>query len=320
MSDSIVFLDRDTLDAAGDIDFTALNSLGEVILHPVSRAGEIPGRVAGAGIVLTNKAPVDALAMDAAPALKLIQVAATGVNNVDLDAARARGIDVRNVSGYSTPSVVQHTFALMLNLATQAHRYAAEAPLWAESPHFTRLDHPVRELAGKTLGIAGLGAIGRAVARVGEAFGMRVVGLARGDGESPPGDHLRLAKDRFFAEADVISLHCPLTEDTRHLIHAGTLALMKPTAFLVNTGRGDLVDETALIDALRSGRIAGAGLDVLSREPPPSDHPLLDPSIPNLIVTPHTAWSSRESRQRLLDEVVANIRDFRAGGSRNRVA
>lgn len=314
----IVFLDRETLDA-GDIDFSALEMLGSVTYHGVSRPAEVPSRVANTEVILTNKTVIDAAVMEAAPGLRLIQVVATGINNVDMEAARSRGIAVCNVSGYSTPSVAQHTFALLLNLVTNAHRYAAEPRRWAESPIFTRLDYPIGELAGRTLGIAGLGDIGRAVARIGGAFGMRIVGLSR---QGMIGDQTgfdRIPRDRFFAESDVISLHCPLTDETRRLIRKETLEMMKPTAFLVNTGRGPLVDEADLIEALRSGQIAGAGLDVLSIEPPAPDHPLLDPTIPNLVVTPHTAWASRESRRRLLTGVVANLRAFLAGDRLNRV-
>lgn len=314
----IVFLDRDTLDA-GDIDFGALEALGSVTYHGISRPSEIAARVADAEVILTNKTVIDAAAMDAAPGLKLIQVVATGINNVDIEAARSRGIAVCNVSGYSTPSVAQHTFALILNLMTNAHRYAAEPGRWAESPIFTRLDYPIGELAGRTLGIAGLGDIGRAVAGIATAFGMKVVGLSRQGMIGDQTGYDRIPRDRFYAESDVISLHCPLTEETRCLIRDETLNLMKPTAFLVNTGRGALVDEADLIAALRSGRIAGAGLDVLSIEPPAADHPLLDPTIPNLLVTPHTAWASRESRWRLLAGVVENLRAFFAGERLNRV-
>lgn len=316
----IVFLDRDTLDA-GDIDFGPLEAVGPVTYHGITRPADLHARLAGAGIVLTNKVVIDGPAMDAAPDLRLIQVVATGTNNVDLAAARERGIAVCNVSGYSTPSVAQQTFALLLNLVTSTHRLAAEAPRWAESPIFTRLDYPITELAGRTLGIAGLGEIGRAVARIGEAFGMTIVGLGRaGAPAAASDDYPRLPRERFFAECDVISLHCPLTEDNRHLINADTLALMKPTAYLINTGRGPLVDESALLDALRAGRIAGAGLDVLSVEPPAPGHPLLDPALTNLIVTPHTAWASREARRRLFDRVVANLSAFLAGEPLVRVA
>lgn len=309
----LVFLDRSTLDA-GDIDLSPLAALGELACHDITRPADRAARVAGASILLTNKVVIDGPVMDAAPDLTLIQVAATGTNNVDLDAARARGIAVGNVSGYSTPSVAQHVMTLLLNLATHVHRLAAEAPLWAGSPHFTRLDYPIGELAGRTLGIVGLGAIGEAVAHLAEAFGMRVVVLAReGSSHAVSPSRPRLPLDRFLAESDAITLHCPLTDATRHFINAGTLSRMKPGAFLINTGRGPLVDENALLESLRSGHLGGAGLDVLAVEPPPADHPLLAADLPNLLVTPHTAWASREARHRLLDGVVANIQAHLAG-------
>ena len=314
----IVFLDRDTVDAGGDVDFAPLRALGALTLHPVTAPEDLPGRIADAHILITNKVVIDGAAMDAAPSLKMIQVAATGVNNVDLNAARERGIAVCNVSGYSTPGVAQHAFALLLNLATSIHRFASEPQQWPRSPIFTRLDYPITEIAGRTLGIAGLGEIGGSVARIGEAFGMRIVGLARQ--ASQGGEYERVEREAFFAESDVISLHCPLTQSTREMINAETLSWMKPTAFLINTGRGGLIDELALASALRAGGIAGAALDVLSQEPPPPDHPLLEPSVPNLIITPHTAWASRESRTRLMDGVAGNIRGFLDGSPRNRIA
>ncbi len=315
---NIVFLDRDTTDA-NDVDFSKIEALGNLTSFPVTSPDQVAERIASADIVLTNKVVVNGAAMDSAPNLKLIQVVATGVNNVDLDGAKERGITVCNVSGYSTTGVVQHTFALMLNLMTNVHRYAAEPEKWADSPHFTRLDHLVSELAGKTLGIAGLGSIGSAVADVAEAFGMKVVGLARDGSAASDGERPRIEKAKFFAESDVISLHCPLTDATHHLINSETLSIMKPSSFLINTGRGDLVNEPDLITALKSGEIAGAGLDVLSAEPPAADHPLLVGGMSNLLVTPHTAWSSIESRVRLLDGVAANISAFLGGGSENRV-
>lgn len=318
MADSsphLVFLDRSTLDA-GDIDLAPLEALGKLVCHDITLPADRAARVAEASILLTNKVVIDGPVMDAAPKLKLIQVVATGTNNVDLEAARHRGIAVANVSGYSTASVAQHVMTLLLNLATNVHRLAAEAPLWAQSPHFTRLDYPIGELAGRTLGIVGLGAIGTAVAGLAEAFGMEIVVLARegsrAEGKDPE-PWPRLPLGEFLAKADAITLHCPLTEATRHFINAETLARMKAGAFLINTGRGPLVDEAALADALRAGRLGGAGLDVLSVEPPPADHPLLAADLPNLIVTPHTAWASRESRLRLLDGVVANLRAHLAG-------
>ncbi len=320
MSDTLVFLDRATTDR-GDLDFSGVESLGRLVSHSTSTREETRERLAEADIVLTNKAIVGAEEMEAAPNLKLIQVVATGVNNIDLDAARDRGLAVCNVAGYSTEAVAQHVFASLLNLASNVHRYAAEPEKWAQSPIFTRLDHPVVELSGKTLGIVGLGSIGRAVARIGAAFGMEVVAYGR-EGASEEGDIPRLAPDEFFATADAITLHCPLTPETRHFIHAGTLAKMKSGAFLVNTGRGDLVHETDLVAALRKGTIRGAAVDVLTPEPPSADHPFLAAvadGLDNLLVTPHTAWSAVEARQRLLDGVVANIVAFRAGERLNRV-
>ncbi len=320
MSDTLVFLDRSTTDR-GDLDFSALESLGCLVSYPTSTREEIRARLAEADIVLTNKAVLGAEEMDAAPRLKLIQVVATGVNNIDLEAARARALAVCNVSGYSTESVAQHVFASLLNLVTNVHRYAAEPEKWARSPHFTRLDFPVTELAGKTLGIIGLGTIGGAVARIAVAFGMKVVAYARGRTESS-GEIVRLAPDEFFARADAITLHCPLTPETRHLINAATLAKMKPGAVLINTGRGDLVHEGDLVAALQNRRIRAAAVDVLTPEPPAPDHPFLAAvasGLDNLFITPHTAWSSLEARQRLLRSVVANLEAFRNGERVNRV-
>lgn len=318
---NIVFLDTGTADA-GDLDFTELESLGQLTRHDLSQADEIPDRIAEAQIVLTNKTVITREIIEAAPQLKLIQVVATGYNNVDVDAAKNSSIAVCNVSGYSTPSVAQHTLTLLLNLATHVHRYAQEASEWPQSPYFTRLDHPITELAGKTLGIAGMGTIGSLVASIAESMGMKVVCLQREEqASSAPGqtDRPRLNRDEFFTTCDAITLHCPLTPETHHLMNADTLSQMKSSAFLINTGRGDLIDEAALADALQQGEIAGAALDVLSSEPPPADHLLLSADIPHLIITPHTAWASTESRQRLLDGVVKNIQAFLAGESLNRI-
>ncbi|HRQ87353.1 MAG TPA: D-2-hydroxyacid dehydrogenase [Bacteroidia bacterium] len=320
MSETLVFIDRSTTDR-GDLDFTGLESLGRLVSHPTSTREETRLRIADADIVLTNKAIVGPEEMDAAKRLKLIQVVATGVNNIDLEAARERGLAVCNVGGYSTEAVAQHVFASLLNLATSVHRFAAEPGKWAESPIFTRLDHPVSELSGKTLGIVGLGSIGAAVARIGAAFGMRVVAYGR-DGASDAGPIPRLAPDDFFAEADAITLHCPLTPETRHFINAATLAKMKPGAMLINTGRGDLVNEPDLVAALRTGTLRAAAIDVLTPEPPAPDHPFLAAvadGLDNLLITPHTAWSAVEARQRLLDRIVENIQAFRNGEQLNRV-
>jgi len=317
MPENIVFLDRDTTDR-GDLEFGPLEELGEVTYYGQTHPSEVADRIQSAGIVLTNKVVLGPEELDAAQSLELVQVVATGVNNIDLEAAKERGLAVCNVSGYSTESVAQHVFASLLNLVTNVDRFAAEPHKWAESPLFTRLDYPIEELQGQTLGIIGLGSIGKAVARIGAAFGMKVIAYGR-EGATSSGEIPRIAPDEFFASSDVISLHCPLTEDTRHLISEKTLSRMKSTAILINTGRGDLVCEPDLVEALENGTIRAAAIDVLTPEPPPADHPFLAADLPNLFITPHTAWSAREARQRLLDEIVANLVAFRAGENRNRV-
>lgn len=318
----LTFLDSSTL-TRGDIDFAPLESFGALTLHEITPPADTLARCRGFDVVITNKVVLDADTIGALPGLKLILVSATGVNVVDLEAARAHGIPVCNVAGYSTPSVAQHVASLLLTLATNVHRYVAELDQWPRSPIFTRLDHPVVELAGKTCGIVGLGAIGGAFARIAEALGMSVQVLAReGSGHSNRPELPRLPAHEFFPTSDVVSLHCPLTADNEHLINRETLALMKPSAFLLNASRGPLVDSAALAEALRNNRLAGAGLDVLSVEPPPADHPLLAPDLRNrnLLITPHTAWLSLESRQRLLDGLVGNLRAFLEGTPTNRVA
>lgn len=320
-SPNIVFLDAGTTDA-GDLDFSQLKKLGQLTRHDLITPNDITEKIADAQIILTNKTVISKEIIEASPNLRLIQVVATGYNNVDIETAKQRGIAVCNVSAYSTPAVAQHTITLLLNLATNIHSYAAEAEQWPKSPYFTRLNHPIIELAGKTLGIAGMGTIGSLVASIAESLGMNVISLKR-DGQNPPlsdsPKHPRLDRDEFFSTCDAISLHCPLTPETHHLINENTLNQMQNSAFLINTGRGDLIDENALADALRNNKIAAAALDVLSAEPPPVSHVLLSADIPNLIITPHTAWASLESRQRLIDGVVENIKAFLSGESRNRL-
>ncbi|MGE9266633.1 MAG: D-2-hydroxyacid dehydrogenase [Verrucomicrobiales bacterium] len=313
-----VFLDTATLHR-DDIDFSPFSEFGEVVHYQRSRPEEVVERIADAEIIITNKVVIDADKLAAAPKLKLICAAATGVNHLDLEAIKARGISACNVSGYSTQAVAQHAFANILSLATSLHRYAPEAAQWPDSPLFTRLDHPVFELAGETLGIIGLGTIGREVAKIARALGMDVVALAR-EGASASGDIPRLPRAEFFAASRVISLHAPLTPETEKIINAESLALCAPGTLLINTGRGPLIDEQAVADALRSGQLGGAGLDVLSTEPPAPDNPLLAPDLPNLLITPHTAWAAREARQRLIDGLLSNIRGFLAGDLPNRVA
>lgn len=239
-------------------------------------------------------------------------ISATGTNNIDLAAARERGIVVANCHGYGTPSVAQHTLALLLALATRLPDYqqAVRSGRWQQSSQFCLLDFPIVELEGKTLGLLGHGELGGAVARLAEAFGMRVL-LGQLPGRPARADRLPLGE--LLPRVDALTLHCPLTEDTRGMLGAAELALMKPGAFLVNTARGGLVDEQALADALRGGRLGGAATDVLSVEPPRNGNPLLAPDIPRLIVTPHNAWGSREARQRIVGQLAENAEAWKAG-------
>jgi glycerate dehydrogenase len=312
-----VILDRGTFDC-GDIDTEGLEAaLHEWRSHDSTGPGRAADRLDGAQVVVSNKVAVDRAMMERTPTLELIVVAATGTNNVDLAAAAEYGITVCNVRDYATPAVAQHTIALMLALATRLADYRDDvrAGRWQRSPFFCLLDHPIVELRGKTLGIVGYGNLGRAVATAATGLGMEVTVTVRPGSTS--GDGERVPLEQLLPAVDVLTLHCPLTDDTRGLIGAAELAAMKPSAFLVNTARGGIVDEQALADALRNGVIAGAGIDVLANEPPSDEQPLLAGDIPNLIVTPHNAWASRETRQRLADEIAALIGDFRAGRPRN---
>lgn len=315
-----VFLDMDTLDN-GDLDRTPLNeTVTDWIFHAQTAADEVTAHIGDAEVLITNKVMVDGAALRQAAHLKLICVAATGTNNVDLDAASSQGIVVCNVRDYGTASVAEHTIALMLALIRHLPEYAraVERGAWTSARSFSLYDYfPVGELNGRTLGIVGHGVLGGAVARIADCMGMRVL-LSERSGATPrPG---RVAFETVLDEADVLSLHCPLTPETAGLIGAAELDRLGPTAMLINTARGGLIDSQALAAALREGRLGAAGLDVLDREPPPADHPLLADDIPNLIITPHVAWASRTARQRLVDEMALNIRAFLAGTPRNRVA
>jgi glycerate dehydrogenase len=314
-----VFLDLDTVSHQGDVDLAPLRaSLAALTVHGVTPGAELPARIAAAEVVLTNKCALDAAAFAAAPDLKLVCLAATGYNNVDLDAARARGVGVCNIRAYCTPGVVQHVFALLLAHAQHLDGYRAlvAARAWERAPQFTLLDHPIHELAGRTLGVIGWGELGRAVAAVAAAFGMQVL-VAERKGAAPRTG--RVAFEEVLRRSDFISLHCPLDASTRGLIGAAELALMKPSAVLINCARGAVVDEAALAAALRAGRIAGAGIDVLSQEPPTAGNPLLEPGIPNLIVTPHVAWAAVEARQRAIGQMAECVAAFRRGERLNRV-
>ena len=311
-----VFLDAATVDQ-GDLDLSGLReTLPEWMFHDDTRTGDIADRIANAHIVISNKVVLDRDAITSAARLKLICIAATGTNNVDLQCAMENDVVVSNARAYATPSVVDHVFAMILMLARNLHRYqtAVQQKKWQSSSGFCLLDYPIRELAGQTLGIIGYGELGRGVARVARSFGMQVLVARRSRTTPQPG---RVSMDQLLARSDVISLHCPLTQDTRGLIGASELSQMKPGAVLINTARGGIVDEIALVHALQNGIIAGAAVDVLEQEPPGEGHHLLDIELDNLIVTPHIAWGSRESRQRLIDDVVMNIRAFLTGTPRN---
>lgn len=309
-----VFLDTQTM-APDSLDFSALMAtLPDWQLHGATTPEDVAPRLAQADVVVTNKVVLDRAVLEAVPHLKLVCVSATGTNNVDTEAAREMGIPVCNVSGYAGASVAQHTLALMLGLATRWHEYQQDVQggEWSQSPMFCLMQRPVVELAGKHLVIVGAGALGQAVATLARAFGMRV-SFAASLAPGAAADAARPPLSRLLPQADWVSLHCPLTDQTRTLVNDAFLRQMPAHGFLVNTARGGLVDEPALAAALREGRIAGAALDVLGEEPPPADHPLLATDIPNLVLTPHNAWISRECRQRLLDGVTANIRAWRGG-------
>ncbi|MCK9262049.1 MAG: 2-hydroxyacid dehydrogenase [Azoarcus sp.] len=278
----------------------------------------ISSRLQGAQVAIVNKVGLSADALAACPQLELVLVAATGLNNVDLRAAKALGIAVCNCQGYGTATVAQHTLMLLLALATRLADYqdAVKAGRWQKTKHFCLLDFPIVELAGKTLGVLGQGELGGAVTRLAEALGMRVV-VGNLPGRPPKPDRLPL--DALLSEVDALTLHCPLTEQTRNLIGARELALMKPGAFVINTARGGLIDEQALADALRRGHLGGAATDVLTHEPPVEGNPLLADDVPRLIVTPHSAWGSREARQRIVDQLVENTQAFRSGSALRRV-
>ncbi len=293
----------------GDCSWDSIAKHGSLQVFDRTATDEIQQRAAGAEVVLTNKTQLTAEILAGLPDLKLISVLATGVNVVDLDAARAQGITVCNVPGYSTPNVAQAVFALLLELTNQTALHAAEvrAGHWSSCPDFCFWRGELVELDGRTLGLIGYGAIGRAVAAVGRALGMNVLAVRRRKGLDH-GDTTFTDISTIFRESDVISLHCPLTPETEKLVDASRLAVMKPTAYLINTARGGVVHEHDLAEALNSEQIAGAGLDVLSVEPPPVTNPLL--TAKNCLITPHIAWASRAARQRLIEATSENIQSF----------
>ena len=295
----------------------------EWVEHAKTSPSQVIERLAGATIAITNKVPINAAAIAALPDLKMIAISATGTNNVDLNACRGRGIVVSNIRGYAEHTVPEHVMALLLALSRNlvAWRETLQAGGWQRAEQFCLFDHPIRDLHGATLGLIGSGTLGNGVALLAEAFGMRVLRADRkGAAVVRPG---YTAFADVLATADAISLHCPLTAETQNLIGEAELKAMKPSALLINTARGGIVDEAVLMRALKEGWIGGAGFDVLTTEPPPADHPMLDPALlalPNFLLTPHVAWSSRPAMQTLADQLIDNIEAFVAGAPKNRVA
>jgi glycerate dehydrogenase len=315
-----VFLDYATVSHHGDLDPSRLErALPDLELRAKTAQVDVARAVAGAAVVLVNKLRIGRDVIAATPTLKLIALAATGTNNVDLETARERGVAVCNLRDYCTTSVVQHVMATLLLLTHRLREYDALVRSGAcqKGEQFCLLEYPIRDLAGRRLGIVGYGTLGRAVGRAAQtALRMELAIANRPGGTAQPG---RLSLEELLPTVDVLSLHCPLTPATEGLIGARQLPLMKPDAVLINTARGALIDGAAVAAALRAGRLGGAAIDVLPQEPPVDGDPLLAPDIPNLIVTPHIAWAAREARQRCIDEMAANVEDFLYGGRRGRV-
>lgn len=302
---------------SGDLSWHEIASQGELTVYDRTSPDEVIARCSGATAVFTNKVIIDAETIAALPDLKFIGVLATGYNNVDIEAARRAGIIVSNVPAYSTMSVAQLVFAMLLTICNRVSDYSASvgAGRWASCDDFSYRLGPIEELDGKTMAVYGLGNIGRRVAAIAAAFGMHVVSCTSQPAENLPPYIEKVSRDEMFRRADVLSLNAPLTATNRHFVNASTIALMKPTAIVINTARGPLVDEDALADALASGRLAFAAVDVLAVEPPRQGSPLI--GLDNCIVTPHVAWQSTDARRRLLDVSAANLRAFLAGAPQN---
>ena len=316
---NIVILDAFTANP-GDLSWAELERLGNVTVYDRTAAADTVTRCLDADIVLTNKVCLGRQEVERLPRLKYIGVLATGYNVVDIAAASQRGIVVTNVPAYSTDSVAQMVFAHLLTVTNRAEHYARQVRQgrWSASTDFCFWDSPLTELSGKTFGIVGLGHIGQQVARIAQGFSMHVVAsTSKSAGQLPPGVG-KAALGELFSLSDVLSLHCPLTVDTRHLVNARTLAMMKPSAILINTGRGPLVDECATAEALSQGRLAAYCADVLTEEPPRSGSPLM--ACPNAFITPHIAWATLEARQRLIAVATANVRAFLSGRGQNVVS
>lgn len=315
-----VFLDYATVRSAS-VSIAPLEAVVSTLrLHDHSQPEQVVDRIGDADIVIINKVQMTREVIAACGQLKFIGLVATGVDNVDLVAAKDHDVAVCNIRAYCTNSVVEHVFAVLLCMTHSIERYhqSVRAGAWRDAQSFCMLDFPLRELAAMTLGIVGYGELGRAVHKLADAFGMQVR-IARRAGTDPVEGDGRLELDELLRSCDVISLHCPLTDETRNLIDARALTLMKRDALLINTARGGLVDSKALVDALASRRIGGAAIDVLTQEPPVDGDALLDYKGSNLIMTPHIAWATVEARQNAIDEVAANVRAFLQGDDRNRI-
>ena len=303
-----------------DLDISEMKALlPELEIYDETADDEIAGRIAGAEIVLGNKVMISESLFAGAPEMRFIGLTATGTDNIDLDAAKQHGVAVANIRAYCTESVAEHVFGCLLNLTHNLQGYAADVRggAWQEASNFCMLTRPIRELSVMTLGIVGYGELGQGVARIGRSFGMDVIVAARPGSDSIPEG--RVSFDDLLARADVVTLHCPLTDATRGLFGADQFRAMKKTAILINTARGGLVDSQALAEALRDSEIAAAAVDVLPKEPPVDGDPLLDYAGDNLMVTPHIAWGTLEARQSAVDELTANIAAFLEGRERNRV-
>lgn len=315
MSTSIVVLDGHTLNP-GDISWAHFKALGNITVHERTPADEIIQRVGDAPCLLTNKVPLSADTLSKLPDLKYIGVLATGYNVIDIAAAHAQGVTVTNVPSYSSEAVGQHAMGLLLELARKigTHAQAVRQGQWSSSKDFCFSLGPIVELNGKTLGIVGLGRIGLSFAKIAAAMDMNIIATSssgRTDRDTEGVKVSWVSQDELFAQSDVISLHCPLTPQTEHLVNAKRLATMKPSAFIINTARGQLIDNQALADALNQGKLAGAGLDVLDQEPPPAKNPLL--AADNCVITPHLAWYAKESRARLMDIASNNLKAYLDG-------
>jgi glycerate dehydrogenase len=310
-----LFLDRASV-YPDDLDFSVLNSVANWQWFENARLNDIQDELERAEIIVSNKVVINRETIQRCRRLKLICVAATGFNNIDIEAAHQHGITVSNVRAYATASVVQHVFAMILALNRKLFAYQKSAMdgEWSSSDFFCYFGEPVSDLQGKTLGIIGYGELGKTVAGVAECFGMNVLLARRDEVDTRDG---RISLDELLSLSDVVSLHCPLTENNYHMISEKELAMMKPDAILINTARGGLVDEKALLEALKQNRIGGAALDVLEKEPPSDDHPLVNYRGNRLIITPHIAWASRQSRQKLVNEIAENIQAYLRGQPRN---